>query len=58
MPAGFHKIPEIQKLLKELEEEADFYKKILLVHYRSWNKGYVNGIEHCIEKIREIIDSA
>ena len=51
MPAGFHKIPEIQKLLKELEEEEDF-------HREDWNEQYADGIKYCIWRIREIIDSA
>lgn len=50
--ASSHKIPEIQKLLKELEEEAN-YESI-----ENHNTQYAFGIDHCIEKIREIIDSA
>ena len=43
-----HKLPEIQKLLKELEEEA----------HKESNYYYACGIRYCIHKIREIIDSA
>jgi hypothetical protein len=46
-----HKIPEIQKLLKELKEEID------LESCENHNTQYALGIDHCIEKIREIIDS-
>ena len=54
MPAGFHKIPEIQKALKELEEEANRYAE----WKHKFNNQYAEGIKHSIEKIREIIDSA
>jgi hypothetical protein len=47
-----HIIPEIQKLLKELEEEAN------KLGGDSWDDGYSRGIEYGIKKIREIIDSA
>lgn len=50
-----HKIPEIQKLLKELEKEANYHEQFKANRF---NNGYARGIEHCIEKIREIIDSA
>jgi hypothetical protein len=50
-----HIIPEIKKLLKELEDEADYHHKI---RENRFNKGYSQGIFHCIEKIREILDTA
>ncbi len=50
MPANFHKIPEIQKLLNELEKEAKKFHECELP--------FAQGMEYCIKKIREIIDSA
>lgn len=49
-----HKLPEIQKLLKELEKEATRFH----LHELSFSQGWGEGIEYCIRKIREIIDSA
>jgi len=43
-----HIIPEIKKLLKELEEEAEFVN----------DNAYAEGIEHCIEKIRRVLETA
>ncbi len=54
MPAGFHKIPEIQKLLNELEKEATRFHP----HELPFSQGFAQGIEYCIQRIREIIDSA
>ncbi len=46
-----HKIPEIQKLLKLLEEEANSQRGY--EHY-----SFARGIDYCVKCIREIIDSA
>jgi len=46
-----HKIPEIQKLLNQLEDEIFSFR---ITH----NEEYAAGIEHCVRKIREIIDTS
>jgi len=46
-----HKIPEIQKLLNQLEDEVF---SLRITH----NEEYADGIEHCVKQIREILDTA
>jgi len=46
-----HKIPEIQKLLNQLEDEIFSFR---ITH----NEEYADGVEEAIRKIREILDTA
>lgn len=46
-----YKIANIEKLLEQLDDEADFYRGSLS------NEQYAQGIEYAIKKVKEIIDS-
>ncbi len=46
-----YKIANIEKLLEHLEDEADFNRESLK------NVQYAQGIEYCIKKLREIVES-
>ena len=52
--SNLHKIPEIQKLLIQLEKEAKRESTCFRVKYDF----YASGMRYVIWKIREIIDSA
>jgi hypothetical protein len=45
-----YKIASIEKLLKQLDDEADFQRESLR------NEQYAQGIEYCTKKLKEIID--
>ncbi len=46
-----YKIANIEKLLKQLDNEADFQRESL------HNEQYAQEIEYAIEKVKEILDS-
>jgi len=45
-----YKIASIERLLKQLDNEADFQRESL------HNEQYAQGIEYCTQKLKEIID--
>jgi hypothetical protein len=46
-----YKIANIEKLLEELKMKVDFNRLILK------NEQYAQGIEYCIKKLQEILDT-
>jgi len=48
---SLYKIANIEKLLEQLNDEADFQRESL------HNKQYAQGIEYCVKKIQEILES-
>ena len=49
--SNFHKLPEIQKLLNQLEDDVF---SLRITH----KDEYADGIEETVKMVREIIDSA